>query len=200
MGLLQPLADVIKLAFKEDITPAGVNRWIYTLAPILVYAPAILAFNAPSTNSYRRLVPGYEAPTAIAWSEKNRSPLVRVPDRRGMSTRCEVRMPDPACNPYLALAMMLNAGLDGVRNTLTVPASVDVDIFEMTSAEKEQACIASLPGSLEEAIIALTESSIARETLGEHIFDKYIEGKTKEWDSYRTAVTEWEITRYIKNY
>ena len=95
---------------------------------------------------------------------------------------------------------MLNAGLDGVRNQLEVPPSVDVDIFEMTSAEKDHACIASLPGSLEEAIVALKESPIARETLGEHIIEKYIEGKTKEWDSYRTAVTEWEINRYIKNY
>jgi glutamine synthetase len=100
----------------------------------------------------------------------------------------------------LALAMMLNAGLDGVRNELAAPPSVDADIFEMTSAEKEQACIASLPGSLEEAIITLKESPIARKTLGEHIFEKYIEGKTKEWDSYRTAVTDWEINRYIKNY
>ena len=151
-------------------------------------------------NYYKRLVPCYEAPNYIAWSASNRSALVRIPASRGISTRAEVRCPDPACNPYLALAMMLNAGLDGVRNKLTAPPSVDVDIFEMTSAEKEQACIASLPGSLEEAIITLKESPIARKTLGEHIFEKYIEGKTKEWDSYRTAVTDWEINRYIKNY
>ena len=172
---------------------------LWYIGGILKNASGFAAITNPLVNSYKRLVPGYEAPTYIAWSASNRSALVRIPASRGISTRTEVRCPDPACNPYLALAMMLNAGLDGVRNKLAAPPSVDVDIFEMTSAEKEQACIASLPGSLEEAIITLKESPIARKTLGEHIFEKYIEGKTKEWDSYRTAVTDWEINRYIKN-
>ncbi len=188
-------------AFFDEKGPLQLSETAYQyICGILKNARGFAAVTNPLVNSYKRLVPGYEAPTYIAWSASNRSALVRIPASRGISTRAEVRCPDPTCNPYLALAMMLNAGLDGVRNKLTAPPSVDVDIFEMTSAEKEQACIASLPGSLEEAIVALKESSLARETLGEHIFDKYIEGKTKEWDSYRTAVTEWEINRYIKNY
>ena len=188
-------------AFFDEKGPLQLSETAYQyIGGILKNARGFAAITNPLVNSYKRLVPGYEAPTYIAWSASNRSALVRIPASRGISTRTEVRCPDPACNPYLALAMMLNAGLDGVRNKLTAPPSVDVDIFEMTSAEKEQACIASLPGSLEEAIIALRESSLARETLGRHIFEKYIEGKTREWDSYRTAVTEWEINRYIKNY
>jgi len=188
-------------AFFDEKDPLQLSETAYQyIGGILKNARGFAAITNPLVNSYKRLVPGYEAPTYIAWSASNRSALVRIPASRGISTRAEVRCPDPACNPYLALAMMLNAGLDGVRNKLVVPPSVDVDIFEMTSAEKEQACIASLPGSLEEAIVALKESAIARETLGEHIFEKYIVGKTKEWDSYRTAVTEWEINRYIKNY
>ena len=163
-------------------------------------ARGFTAVTNPLVNSYKRLVPGYEAPVYVAWSASNRSALVRIPANRGLSTRTEVRCPDPACNPYLALAMMLSSGLDGVKNKLDAPASVNVDIFEMSLAEKEAAGIDSLPGTLEEAILALKESPIAKEALGEHIFEKYIEGKTQEWDSYRTWVTDWETKRYIKNY
>ena len=188
-------------AFFDENDPLQLSETAYQyISGILKNARGFAAITNPLVNSYKRLVPGYEAPVYIAWSASNRSALVRIPASRGISTRAEVRCPDPACNPYLALAMMLNAGLDGVRNKLTAYPSVDVDIFEMTSAEKDRACIASLPGNLEEAIIAMKENALSRETLGEHIFEKYIEGKTKEWDSYRTAVTEWEINRYIKNY
>jgi len=141
-------------AFFDEKNPLQLSDTAYQyIGGILKNARGFAAVTNPLVNSYKRLVPGYEAPTYIAWSASNRSALVRIPASRGISTRAEVRCPDPACNPYLALAMMLNSGLDGVRNKLTVPPSVDVDIFEMTSAEKEQACIASLPGSLEEAII-----------------------------------------------
>ena len=136
----------------------------------------------------------------VAWSAINRSALVRIPAARGMSTRTEVRNPDPTCNPYLAFAMMLNSGLDGVKNKLEAPRSVDVDIFKMTPADKEAAGIDSMPANLEEAILVLKENPIARETLGDHIFEKYIEGKIQEWDSYRTAVTDWEIASYLRNY
>jgi glutamine synthetase len=188
-------------AFFDEKGPLQLSETAYNyIGGILKNARGFAAITNPLVNSYKRLVPGYEAPTYIAWSASNRSALVRIPASRGISTRAEVRCPDPACNPYLALAMMLNSGLDGVRNKVRVPPSVNVDIFEMTAAEKDEACIASLPGNLHEAIIALKESSIARDTLGGHIFDKYIEGKTKEWDSYRTAVTDWEINRYIKKY
>jgi glutamine synthetase len=154
----------------------------------------------PLVNSYKRLVPGYEAPVYVAWSASNRSAMIRIPASRGLGTRTEVRCPDPACNPYLALAMMLGSGLDGVKNKLAAPASINVDIFKMTPEEKEASGIDSLPANLQEAIDAFKENPIAREALGEHIYNKYIEGKEKEWDSYRTAVTDWEVKTYMKNY
>jgi glutamine synthetase len=188
-------------AFFDETGPLKLSETAdHYIAGVLKNARGFAAVTNPLVNSYKRLVPGYEAPVYVAWSASNRSALVRIPASRGLSTRAEVRCPDPTCNPYLALAMMLNSGLDGVKNKLKAPKSVDVDIFEMTLSEKEAAGIDSLPGSLEEAIIALKENPIARDTLGEHILGKYIEGKTKEWDSYRTFVTDWEIKNYIKNY
>ena len=188
-------------AFFDENGPLKLSETAYQyIAGIMKNARGFTAVTNPLVNSYKRLVPGYEAPVYVAWSASNRSALVRIPANRGLSTRTEVRCPDPACNPYLALAMMLSSGLDGVKNKLDAPASVNVDIFEMTLAEKEAAGIDSLPGTLEEAILALKESPIAKEALGEHIFEKYIEGKTQEWDSYRTWVTDWETKRYIKNY
>lgn len=188
-------------AFFDENGPLKLSETAYQyIAGIMKNARGFTAVTNPLVNSYKRLVPGYEAPVYVAWSASNRSALVRIPANRGLSTRTEVRCPDPACNPYLALAMMLSSGLDGVKNKLDAPASVNVDIFEMNLAEKEAAGIDSLPGTLEEAILALKESPIAKQALGEHIFEKYIEGKTQEWDSYRTWVTDWEIKRYIKNY
>jgi glutamine synthetase len=117
-----------------------------------------------------------------------------------MGTRTEVRCPDPTCNPYLAFAMMLNSGLDGIKNDLPVPDPVNVDIFEMTAEEKVEAGIASLPANLQEAIHELRANPIAKEALGPHILEKYIEGKEKEWDSFRTAVTDWELDNYLSRY
>lgn len=188
-------------AFFDENGPLKLSEVAYQyIAGIMKNARGFTAVTNPLVNSYKRLVPGYEAPVYVAWSASNRSALVRIPASRGMSTRTEVRCPDPACNPYLALAMMLNSGLDGVKNKLPAPASVNVDIFEMTAAEKVEAGIDSLPGSLEEAISALKQNPLAEETLGKHIFAKYIEGKTQEWHAYRTAVTDWEVKNYIKNY
>jgi glutamine synthetase len=188
-------------AFFDEKGPLKLSETAYHyIAGIMKNARGFTAVTNPLVNSYKRLVPGYEAPVYVAWSASNRSALVRIPASRGLSTRTEVRCPDPACNPYLALAMMLNSGLDGVKNKLEAPASVNVDIFEMTLAEKDAAGIDSLPGTLEDAIFALKENPIAKEALGEHILEKYIEGKTQEWDSYRTWVTDWETKTYIKNY
>ncbi|MEN8730797.1 MAG: type I glutamate--ammonia ligase [Desulfuromonadales bacterium] len=188
-------------AFFDENGPLKLSETAYQyIAGIMKNARGFTAVTNPLVNSYKRLVPGYEAPVYVAWSASNRSALVRIPANRGLSTRAEVRCPDPACNPYLALAMMLSSGLDGVKNKLEAPASVNVDIFEMTLAEKEAAGIENLPGTLEEAVLALQESPIAKQALGEHIFKKYIEGKTQEWDSYRTWVTDWETKTYIKNY
>ncbi len=170
------------------------------IAGSLKNARGFAAVTNPLVNSYKRLVSGYEAPVYAAWSASNRSALVRIPASRGLGTRTEIRCPDPACNPYLALAMMLNSGLDGVRNKLTPPPSVDRDIFKMTAAEMDEVGIMVMPGSLKEAIEELKASPIAKETLGEHIFEKYIEAKEEEWDSFRTAVTDWELDKYLELY
>jgi glutamine synthetase len=170
------------------------------IAGILKNARSFVAVTNPLVNSYKRLVPGYEAPVYAAWSASNRSALVRIPAARGMSTRTEVRCPDPSTNPYLAFAMMLNAGLDGVKNKLKAPFSVDEDIFEMTAAQMDEKGITVLPGSLMEALEEFKANPLSKETLGEHIFTKYIEGKEKEWDDYRCSVTEWELDHYLSIY
>jgi len=170
------------------------------IAGVAKNARAFAAVTNPLVNSYKRLVPGYEAPVYVAWSAKNRSALMRIPASRGLGTRVEVRCPDPSCNPYLAFAMMLNCGLDGIKNKLTAPPSVDVNIFEMTPAEKEAANIDNMPASLEEALDALEANPIAKETLGEHIYEKYVGYKRQEWDRYRTAVTDWELEEYLTLY
>jgi glutamine synthetase len=170
------------------------------IAGIMKNARGFAAVTNPLVNSYKRLVPGYEAPVYVAWSASNRSALIRIPASRGLGTRIEVRCPDPACNPYLAFAMMLNAGLDGIKNRLSPPPSTDVNIFAMTPAEKKQAKIANMPANLVEALDELKKSVIALETLGEHIFNKYVEGKEFEWDRFRIAVTNWEIDNYLAGY
>jgi len=190
-----------KNAFFDKAGPLQLSETAYHyIAGIVKNARGFTAVTNPLVNSYKRLVPGYEAPVYVAWSASNRSAMIRIPASRGLSTRTEVRCPDPTCNPYLALAMMLKSGLDGVTNKLEAPPSVNVDIFHMTLEEKDAEGIASLPGNLKEALEAFKENPISREALGEHIFNKYIEGKEKEWDSYRTAVTDWEIKTYMKNY
>ncbi len=188
-------------AFEDTQDPKGLSPVAYKyIAGIIKNARGFAAVTNPLVNSYKRLVPGYEAPVYVAWSASNRSALVRIPASRGLGTRVEVRCPDPTCNPYLAVAMMLNSGLDGIRNDLPTPKSVDVNIFAMTQEEKDLAGIASLPGSLSEALDEFETNPIAKETLGNHIFTKYLEGKRKEWDKYRMAVTSWEIDHYLDLY
>ena len=188
-------------AFFDESGPLQLSKVAYSyIAGSLKNARAFAAVTNPLVNSYKRLVPGYEAPVYCAWSASNRSALVRIPASRGISTRTEIRCPDPTCNPYLALAMMLNSGLDGVKNNLTPPDAVNKDIFKMTPAQMEADGISVLPASLQEAIQAFAENPISKETLGEHIFSKYIEAKEKEWDRYRTAVTDWELDEYLDIY
>jgi len=188
-------------AFFDEQGPLQLSEVAYKyIAGIMKNAQGFCAVTNPLVNSYKRLVAGYEAPVYVAWSASNRSALVRIPASRGMGTRTEVRCPDPTCNPYLAFAMMLNSGLDGIKNNLPVPDSVNVDIFEMTAAEKEEAGIASLPANLYEAIQKLKANPIAVESLGPHILEKYIEGKEKEWDAFRIAVTDWELDSYLSRY
>lgn len=167
------------------------------IAGILAHARGMTALTNPLVNSYKRLVAGYEAPIYIAWSVMNRSPLVRVPAARGKGTRVELRCPDPACNPYLVLAVCLAAGLDGIKKKLVPPARVDRNIFEMDRNEKEALHIESLPQDLCEATKELEKDAFVRNVLGEHVSEKYIEAKYKEWENYRVQVTEWEIEEYL---
>ena len=188
-------------AFYDEKGPLELSPVAYKyIAGIMKNAKGFCAVTNPLVNSYKRLVPGYEAPVYVAWSASNRSALVRIPASRGMGTRTEVRCPDPACNPYLAFAMMLGAGLDGIKNDLPVPDAVNADIFEMTAAEKKEAGIASLPANLYEAVQELKASPISLDALGPHILAKFIEGKEKEWDSFRIAITDWEHKTYLSRY
>ena len=170
------------------------------LAGVLKNVAGFTAVTNPLVNSYKRLVPGYEAPCYVAWSPKNRSPLVRIPESRGMSTRIELRSVDPSANPYLAMAVILAAGLDGIKNGLTPPAPVDRNIYRMNAEERAEVGITSLPGSLAEALVELDKNEIIKDALGEHIYANYKEAKEIEYDMFRTTVTEWEREQYIKMY
>ncbi len=167
---------------------------------ILKHAKAFVAVTNPLVNSYKRLVPGYEAPTNIAWSERNRSPLVRVPAKRKMSTRCEVRIPDPACNPYLALTVMLAAGLDGVTSELDPGPPVNKNIFAMSQREKRRLKIDELPSDLSLALDHLEKSAVVKEALGEHIYRHFVRAKRQEWHDYLAHVHPWERARYLESY
>ncbi|MDA8017454.1 MAG: type I glutamate--ammonia ligase [Thermoanaerobaculia bacterium] len=167
---------------------------------ILQHAGAIVAVTNPLVNSYKRLVPGFEAPINVAWSEKNRSPLVRVPAKRGMSTRCEVRMPDPACNPYLALAVMLAAGLDGLDKGADPGPPVDKNIFTMSQREKRRLKIKELPANLDAALDALEKDKVVLGALGDHIAEHFIAAKRQEWADYISHVHPWEQDRYLVEY
>ncbi len=167
---------------------------------ILKHAKAFVAVTNPLINSYKRLVPGFEAPTNIAWSEKNRSPLVRVPAKREMSTRCEVRVPDPACNPYLSFAVMLAAGLDGVRGKLDPGPPVNKNIFAMSQREKRRLKIEELPANLSAALDNLEKDRVIVEALGDHIAQHFLRAKRVEWADYISHVHPWERDRYLNEY
>lgn len=172
----------------------------YFIGGLMKHAREFALVTNPLVNSYKRLVPGYEAPVYIAWSPRNRSPLIRVPAKRGQATRVELRCPDPSANPYLAFAAVLAAGLDGIKNKIEPPEPVEENIFIMSEEERAKRGIGSLPGSLEEAIKEFENSALMRETLGDHIFEKYLEAKKLEWDDYRTKVHQWEIDSYLTKY
>ena len=190
-----------KNAFVDENDANGLSSVAYSfIAGIMNNIKGMSAITNPLVNSYKRLVPGYEAPVYIAWSGKNRSPLVRVPASRGAGTRVELRCPDPSANPYLVLACLLSAGLEGIKNNLVPPASIERNIFDMTVEQRKAEGIDSLPGTLEEAIVYMKESELVKETLGEHTFKKYIDAKQSEWDEYKTKVHSWEIEKYLRKY
>jgi glutamine synthetase len=170
------------------------------IAGLLTHAREICLVVAQWVNSYKRLVPGYEAPVYVSWARRNRSALVRVPmykPGKAKATRAEFRCPDPACNPYLAFAAMLAAGLQGIKQNYPLPDPVEEDIFHMSEEERHNWGILSLPGSLGEAIAETENSRLVREALGDHIFEKYIANKKIEWDNYRIHVSQYEIDRYL---
>ena len=173
---------------------------LHYIGGLLQHAKGFCAITNPLVNSYKRLVPGYEAPTNIAWSEKNTSPLLRVPVARGTATRIELRMPDPSCNPYLALAVMLRAGLDGIERELDPGPPINKNIFKMSHRERRHLRIDELPGNLSKALDELEKDDLVRDTLGEHIFVNFLAAKREEWFEYIKQVSPWEIERYLGLY
>jgi glutamine synthetase len=188
-------------AFHDPDGPFELSRTCMNyIGGLLQHAEAFCAITNPLVNSYKRLVPGYEAPTAIAWSEKNRSPLVRVPAARGTSTRVELRLPDPSCNPYLALAVMLRAGIDGIDRQVDPGPAVNKNIYKMSHRERRHLRIDDLPANLSEALDEFEKDALVRETLGEHIFNHFLEAKREEWADYIRHVSPWEMDRYLGVY
>ncbi|MDZ5504513.1 type I glutamate--ammonia ligase [Enterococcus cecorum] len=170
------------------------------LGGLMEHARAFTAVCNPTVNSYKRLVPGYEAPVYVAWSGRNRSPLIRVPESRGLSTRLELRSVDPAANPYLAMAVLLEAGLDGITRELTPPPAVDRNIYIMNEEERAEALIKDLPSTLHNAIKELRVDPVMVDALGQHIFSNFVEAKRMEWASFRQTVSEWEREQYLELY
>ena len=190
-----------KNIFADENGKIGLSDDAYHfIAGIMKHARGMSAITNPLVNSYKRLVPGYEAPVYIAWSAKNRSPLIRIPASRGNGTRVELRNPDPTANPYLVLALCLAAGLDGIKNKIEVPESVDCNIYEMTPGERRAAGIENMPADLKEAVDYLVADEFLCSVLGEHITTKYVEAKMKEWENYTTRVSQWEIDEYLYKY
>ena len=167
------------------------------IAGLLKYIKEMTGILNQTVNSYKRLVPGYEAPTYISWANRNRSTLIRIPSKRGKSTRCELRNPDVACNPYLAFSVMLAAGLKGIEEELEAPAPVEKNIYALTEKEREKYGIEQLPDSLGHALAVMSKSDLVKETLGDHVFENFLHVKRKEWDTYRLQVTKWEQETYL---
>jgi glutamine synthetase len=200
---LANLADGKNL-FYDGSDEYGLSRLAkHYIAGLLAHARGMSAVLAPLVNSYKRLVPGYEAPVYVSWARINRSALVRVPRisaGRPSSTRIELRCPDPSCNPYLAFAVMLAAGLDGIKRELPLSAPVEEDLFHFDEAAMAKHSVGVLPGSLAEALNELENDELIREALGQHVYDWFLEAKRQEWDDYRKQVSQWEVERYLTAY
>ncbi|MGT2949605.1 glutamine synthetase family protein [Streptococcus devriesei] len=190
-------------AFFDPKDPRGMQLSqdaYYFLGGLMRHAYSYTAIMNPTVNSYKRLVPGYEAPVYIAWAGRNRSPLIRVPASRGVSTRLELRSVDPTANPYLALAVLLESGLDGIENKIEAPAPVESNIYIMTAEERKEAGILDLPSTLHNALKALQEDEVVKAALGEHIYVNFLEAKRIEWSSYAAFVSQWEVDNYLDLY
>jgi glutamine synthetase len=201
MHVNQSLMADGKNAFYDPSDSRGLSQIAYQyLAGLLCHAREFTAVTNSTVNSYKRLVSGYEAPVYVAWAGKNRSPLVRIPAKRGDSTRMELRSPDPACNPYLAFAAVIRAGLDGIKKQMTPPEPVEMNIFHMSKDELKDHQLETLPSSLDEAVKVLKKSELMYDTLGDHIFNRFIEAKRCEWAEYRIQVTDWELKQYLTKF
>ena len=190
-----------KNAFYNEEDQLGLSSVAYNfIAGVLKHIKEICPITNPLVNSYKRLVPDYEAPVYIAWSAKNRSPLIRVPSARGEGTRIEFRSPDPSSNPYLVLACLLLAGLEGIKDNLEPPKCIDRNIVNLSREERKRENIENLPESFHEAIAYMQKSDLVKEALGKNTFEYYIKAKEVEWDNYRTQVHQWEINSYLSKY
>ncbi|MFC7167386.1 type I glutamate--ammonia ligase [Halospeciosus flavus] len=188
-------------AFANDDDEFNLSETAYQfMGGILNHAQAFTAVTNPTVNSYKRLVPGYEAPVYVAWSGVNRSALIRVPDAAGVSARFEIRSPDPSCNPYLALAAVIKSGLEGIENDADPGEPVREDIYEFDEEKREEYGITTLPGNLGEAVAALEEDEVVQEGLGEHVSEKFAEAKRQEFAEYKTYVSGWEEDRYLEKF
>ena len=191
-----PAQHEIDFKYEEDKLGLSQEAY-YFIGGIMKHMKGMTVITNPIVNSYKRFVPGYEAPIYITWSATNRSPLIRIPAARGEGRRVELRNPDPSANPYLVLALCLAAGIDGIKNKIQPDAELRENVFELTEHDKKRLGIESLPADLHEAVECLKSDDFIREILGEHIYDKYIEAKEAEWNDYRAAVTQWEIDEYL---
>ncbi|RIH85449.1 Glutamine synthetase [Calidithermus roseus] len=184
--------------------PEGDNKLskiaLYFIQGLLEHAEGMVAITNPLVNSYKRLTPGYEAPTSIAWSDSNRSAMIRVPARRGIGTRAEFRAPDPSCNPYLALAVILAAGLDGIEKKELPPPPIERNIYQLSVRDRRKHKVSELPGTLREALEALQKDEVIRGALGDHLYKQFLRAKQIEWNSYRSAVHQWELDQYLAEY
>ena len=188
-------------AFYEEGAELGLSQTAkYYIGGLLKHAKAIAAITNPTINSYKRLVPGYEAPVYQAWSASNRSALIRIPAASGAGTRLEMRNPDPTANPYLAIAVMLKAGLDGIKNEIEPPSEVVENIYEMTEERKAELGIESLPANINQAVQELLKDETIQDALGEHVLEHFVTAKEIEWDTYRTQVHDWELEQYLSVY
>ncbi|PUU91324.1 MAG: glutamine synthetase [Halanaerobium sp.] len=188
-------------AFYDENDRLGLSKTGYHyIGGLLKHAKAMAAITNPSINSYKRLVPGYEAPVYLSWSSANRSALIRIPAARGNGTRVELRNPDPTANPYLAIAVMLKAGLDGIKNEIEPPKEVLENIYEMSLERKNELGIESLPGNINDAVNLLLEDEVIKSALGEHVMEHFVAAKKVEWDEYRTQVSQWELDSYLTKF
>ena len=189
-----------KNVFYDEHDPRQLSPLAYQfIAGLLEHVQGFCAVTNPLVNSYKRLVPGYEAPCHLAWSTGNRSALIRIPSPRGQATRVELRSPDPACNPYLAFAVCLAAGLDGIERQLTPPPETNENLYAI-AADLEAQGVSRLPGTLEAAIHALEADPVVTAALGKHVTTQYVTGKLREWEEYRTQVSQWELEKYLVTY